>query len=74
MGSILASVQVDKIGQDCMNAGYFYSYKNILPVEFLGLVDDIAGITEAGYKALQLNAVMNVKTDEKTLQFGVLSP
>ena len=71
-GSILASVQVDKIGQDCMNAGYFYSYKNILPVGFLGLVDDIVGITEAGYKAHQLNAVMNVKTAEKTLQFGVL--
>ena len=70
-GSILASVQVDKIGQDCMNAGYFYSYKNVLPVGFLGLVDDTVGITEAGYKAHQLNAVMNVKTAEKTLQFGV---
>ena len=29
-GSILASVQVDKIGQDCMKAGYFYSYKMFL--------------------------------------------
>ena len=56
---------MDKIGQDCMNAGYFYSYKNILPVGFLGLVDDIVGITEAGYKAHQLNAVMNVKTARK---------
>jgi hypothetical protein len=44
-GSILASVQVDKIGQDCMEAGYFYLYKNILPVGFLGLVDDTVGIT-----------------------------
>ena len=71
-GSILASVQVEKNGQDCMEAGYFYLFKNVLPVGFLGLVDDIVGITEAGYKALQLNAVMNVKTAEKTLQFGVL--
>ena len=39
-GSMLASVQVDKIGQDCMAAGYSYLYKNILPVGFLGLVDD----------------------------------
>ena len=25
-GSILASVQVDSIGQECMKAGYFYKY------------------------------------------------
>jgi hypothetical protein len=69
-GSLLASVQVDKIGQDCMKAGLFYKYKNILPVGFLGLVDDIVGITEAGFKASQLNSVINVRTAEKTLQFG----
>ena len=68
-GSILASVQVDKIGQHCMEAGYFYLYKNILPVGFLGLVDDIVGITEAGHKAHQLNAVINVRTAKKSLQF-----
>ena len=68
--SLLASVQVDKIGQDCMKAGYHYMYKNILPIGFLGLVDDIAGITEAGVKANQLNALINVKTAEKSLQFG----
>ena len=56
-GSILASVQVDKIGQDCMEAGHFYLYKNILPVGFLGLVDDIVGITQAGHKAQQLNSL-----------------
>ena len=69
-GSILASVQVDKIGQECMEAGLSYLYKNILPVGFLGLVDDTVGITEAGHKAQQLNVLMNVKTAEKTLQFG----
>ena len=44
-GSLLASVQVDRIG-------------------FLGLVDDIVGITEAGYKAQQLNTFINQKTAE----------
>ena len=34
------------------------------------MVDDIAGITEAGIKANQLNAFINVKTAKKTLQFG----
>ena len=69
-GSVLASVQVDKIGQDCIDAGYYYLYKNVLPVGFLGLVDDIVGVTEAGFKAQELNAYINVKTAEKTLQFG----
>ena len=37
---------------------------------FLGLVDDIIGITEAGIDTHKMNAFMNVKTAEKTLQFG----
>ena len=69
-GSILASVQVDSIGKECMKESLSYMYKNVLPVGFLGLVDDIIGITEAGMKAQMLNVFMNVKTAEKTLQFG----
>jgi hypothetical protein len=46
-GSILASVQVDTIGQECMQAGHFYQYKDRLPVGFLGLVDDIVGVSPA---------------------------
>ena len=69
-GSILASVQVDKIGKECIEEGYFYLYKNILPVGFLGLVDNVVGVTEAGFKAQQLNSFMNVKTAEKSLQYG----
>ena len=70
-GSLLASVQVDRIGQESMEAGHFYLYKEILPIGFLGLVDDIVGITEAGYKAQQLNTFINQKTAEKSLQFGI---
>ena len=61
-GSILASVQVDTIGQECSQSGYGYNYKDILPVGMLGLVDDIIGITEVGYKAQMMNAFMNIKT------------
>ena len=53
-----------------MEAGYNYLYKNELPIGFLGMVDDIVGVTEAGYRATQLNSFLNVKTSEKTLQFG----
>jgi hypothetical protein len=69
-GSILASVQVDSIGQECMEAGHFYKYKDELPIGFLGLVDDIVGVTEVGFKAAQLNTFINLKTAEKSLQFG----
>ena len=70
-GSILASVQVDSIGQECSLSGYGYKYKDILPVGMLCLVDDTIGVTEVGYKAEMMNAFINVKTAEKSLQFGV---
>ena len=69
-GSILASVQVESIGRACIEAGHGYKYKQKLQVGFLGLVDDIIGITEAGSKAQMLNAFLSIKTAEKTLQFG----
>ena len=67
-GSILASVQVDTIGQECSKSGYGYEYKDVLPVSLLGLVDDTIGVTEVGYKAQMMNAFINVKTAEKGLQ------
>jgi hypothetical protein len=70
-GSILASVQVDSIGKDIEEAGLRYLYKESLPVSLLGLVDDVIGVTGAGYKAQQMNVILNVKSTEKCLQFGV---
>ena len=60
-GSLLASVQVDAIGKDSVKAGLGYKYKEKLTVGFLGLVDDIICITEAGYKAQEMNAFINIK-------------
>ena len=70
-GSIMASVQVDAICKDVEKARIGYKYKNMLEISALALVDDIIGVTEAGYKAAQMNAIINVKTAEKYLQFGV---
>ena len=70
-GSLLASVQVDTIAQECAEAGYNYRYKDKLEVGILGLVDDTIGITEAGHKAHMMNAFLNIKSAEKSLQFGV---
>ena len=50
----MASVQVDSIGKECVTEGYTYCYKDKLPVGFLGLVDDVIGITEAGIEAQKL--------------------
>ena len=70
-GSIMASVQVDSIGKELENSGLGYMYKDTLPISLLGLVDDIVGVTETGYKAQQMNVIINVRTAEKCLQFGV---
>ena len=70
-GSILASVQVDSIAKDIVKAGIGYMYKDNLPISMLGLVDDLIGVTEAGFKSQQMNVILNVKTAEKGLQFGV---
>ena len=36
----------------------------------MGLVDDIICVTEAGFKAQEMNSFINVKAAEKNLQFG----
>ena len=70
-GSILALVQVDSIGKEVANTDFGYKHMDKLPVTLLGLMDDMIGMSGVGYKAQQLNAVLNVKTAEKRLQFGV---
>ena len=70
-GSLLSSVQVDTIGKEAADSGYGYKYKDSVEVSLLGLVDDLIGVTEAGYKAQQMNALINVKTADKGLQFGI---
>ena len=34
------------------------------------MIDDLAGVSESGLKAKQLNTFVNIKTAEKKLQFG----
>ena len=70
LGSILASIQVDKICKDVETLGYGYMYKDTLPITMLAMVDDLVGVTNVGFKAQQLNAAINIKSAEKRLQFG----
>ena len=64
-GSILASVQVDNICKSVESSGYGYRYKDVLGISVLALVHDWIGVTNAGYEAHQMNAVINGKTAEK---------
>ena len=56
----LGSIQVDSIGKECASSGYGYLYKDNLQVSLLGLVqvDNTIGMTEAGFKAQQMNAFL----------------
>ena len=70
-GSILASVQVDNICKEVEANNTGYKYKDKLAISILALVDDMLGVTKVGYRAHQMNAIINAKTAEKRLQFGV---
>ena len=58
--SLLASAQVDSIGQECEKLEYGYKYKDSLHVGILGLVDDTIAVTEADHKAQIINVFLNV--------------
>ena len=66
-GSLLASVQVDTIGKQCMLSEYGYEYKDSLTTSMLGLMDDIIWVTKAGFRAQQMNALINVNSADKGL-------
>ena len=55
---------MDTIGKQLLEEepNFIYKYKGHVPVGILGIVDDVAGVSESG---------RNIKTAEKKLQFGV---
>ena len=70
--SAMASAQVDSFGKEMIEEqqSYMYKYMGEVPIPILGMVDDLIGIAEAGYKTHLLNVFINVKTADKDLQFG----
>ena len=70
--STMASVQCDAFGKELLEeeASFILQYKGKVPVGILGQIDDLIGVTEAGYKAQQMNSFLNVKNADKYLQFG----
>ena len=71
-GPIMAANQVDTFGKEILEEEpeYIFKYKGYIPIGLLGMIDDLAGVSESGINAIQLNAFVNSKTAEKKLQFG----
>ena len=70
--SSIASAQVDSFGKEMIEnkSSFLFKYMGEVPVPLLGMVDDLLGITEVGFKTTQLNEFVNVKTAERDFQFG----
>ena len=65
------AVQIDSIGRYCYtyNTGC-YEYKNACLVPPLGMIDDIAAISQCRDNSVVLNAIINTKIETKKLQFN----
>ena len=70
--SALASAQVDAFGKELIEdePDYLYRFMGKVPIPLLGQVDDLIGISDAGFRSEQLNSYVNVKAADKELQFG----
>ena len=68
-GPLKCSNSMDKIGKLCENTGeHLYSYKSIVRVPILTMVDDTFAIAECGHKSLAINQFINSHIELKKLQ------
>ena len=62
---------MDTLGRDCLQTGDgIYSYKNIIDVPPLAMIDDVLGISKCGEKSIELNSIVNVKIESKKLRLS----
>ena len=65
------SVQVDTFGKECLaEEKYLFFYRGTVPVPPLSMVDDLLCISACGINSLLINSFINVKSNQKKLQFG----
>ena len=71
LGPIECSVTIDTFGKECLEQQkYLYSYKGLVGIPPLAMVDDLACISTCGLETVQMNGYINAKTNIKKLQFG----
>ena len=71
-GGLCCTKTMDKIRQKAYKTGAsLYTYKGMVSIPPLGMVDDELTIAECGTKATLTNAMMNTFTESKKLKFGI---
>ena len=60
----------DRARQEEGECGILFKYKGIIPIPSLGLMDDNLTVSEAGFKAEQINIFMNENSAEKGPKFN----
>ena len=76
-GTVLAplkcAVQMDTLGKYCYTYSTgLYKYKETCYVPPLGMIDDIAGVSECNEKSIIQNAIINAKVESKKQEFNVM--
>ena len=71
-GPICCSVTVDTFGKECLKEKKnLYSYKKVVGVPPLAMIDDLLCISKCGLQSVLMNSFINAKSNIKKLQFGV---
>ena len=69
-GPIQCSNSIDKIGKGCEERReHLYTYKNLVKVPILSMVDDKLAVSACGHDSLSLNAHINAQIELKKLEF-----
>ena len=66
------AVQMDTLGRYCYSYSTgLYQYRDACTVVPLGMIDDVAGVSECSEKSVILNSIINAKIESKKLQFNL---
>ena len=69
-GPIECSNSIDKIGKKCLDRGkYLYTYKKLVNIMPLSVVDDLLAISLCGQNSLEVNTFINTQVELKKLKF-----
>ena len=70
-GPLKCSVQIDTLGRDMLRQNNcLYSYKNIVDITALAMVDDVCSVNECHADSVEANATINVKMELKKLRLS----
>ena len=74
-GPIMASNQVDTFGKQLIEKepSFIYKYKGNVPVGVLGMIDDLAGVSEGAIKAKHLNAFYKCENSRKNFSLDQIN-